>query len=84
VSASLSIFRISRIHRIYSLVADLLFVRPFSQYIDSVDDKTKLWRCYVIWGNQRSVVVLPGLLIAATTGEYHSTRVRINGHTVLH
>ncbi|KAJ6582022.1 hypothetical protein B0H19DRAFT_1252166 [Mycena capillaripes] len=33
------------------LVADLLF----------------LWRCYVIWGNQKSVVVLPGLFVAATT-----------------
>ncbi|KAJ6564361.1 hypothetical protein B0H19DRAFT_77632 [Mycena capillaripes] len=32
------------------LVADLLF----------------LWRCYVIWGNQRSVVFLPGLSVAAT------------------
>ncbi|KAF7365945.1 MYND-type domain-containing protein [Mycena venus] len=33
------------------LVADLLF----------------LWRCYVIWGNQKSVVILPGLFVAAMT-----------------
>ncbi|KAJ6582020.1 hypothetical protein B0H19DRAFT_1117291 [Mycena capillaripes] len=26
-----------------------------------------LWRCYVIWGHQKSVVVLPGLFVAATT-----------------
>ncbi|KAJ7874418.1 hypothetical protein B0H13DRAFT_2279919 [Mycena leptocephala] len=35
-----------------ALVADLLFV----------------WRCYVIWGKRKDIVVLPGALVAATTG----------------
>ncbi|KAJ7877035.1 hypothetical protein B0H13DRAFT_2668500 [Mycena leptocephala] len=33
------------------LVVDLLF----------------LWRCYVIWGKRKDIVVLPGALVAATT-----------------
>ncbi|KAJ7877029.1 hypothetical protein B0H13DRAFT_2279398 [Mycena leptocephala] len=35
--------------------------------IGLVDDKTKLWRCYVIWGKRKDVVILPGALVAATT-----------------
>jgi hypothetical protein len=55
-----------------SLVVDLLFVRHFSHCILIVlaDDITKLWRCYVIWGKRKDIVVLPGALVAATTGEY--------------
>jgi hypothetical protein len=47
-----------------------LFVLSPCILIGLFDDETKVWRCYVIWGERKDIVVLPGALVAATTGRY--------------
>jgi len=40
----------------------------------ALGDSIVVWRCYVIWGKNWKICVLPIFLTMATVGEYHDSR----------